>query len=110
MTRTRLAGVCLIGLALLVVITVGGYLFGWWLRADVKDREVSIANHNKGVQTAWSDEALENMAEIEILGHSPNGSAAVAALKNRTCDLIGRLTDNYRNDDRIVVFWERECI
>lgn len=110
MTRTRLAGVCLIALALAVVITVGGYLFGWWLRADVKDREVKIANHNVGVQVAWRDEVLDNLAEVELLGHSPNTGAVVAALTNQTCDLIGRLTDTYRNDRRIVAFWETECI
>lgn len=104
------AGIALIVVSVAVVVLSAGYLFGWWLRADSKNREVRISNTNKGVQTAWRDEALDHISEIDVLANSPNSSAAVAALKNRACDLIGRLTLTYRNDERIVDFWETECI
>lgn len=113
MTRVRRAELVLaIGAAagLALLIAVGIYLAGWWLRADSKDRQVRIDNHNVGVQNAWRDEALDHLTEIEVLQNSPQSTAAVAALKDRTCDLIAKLTDTYRNDGRLVAFWETECV
>lgn len=106
----HVAGICLIAVSVFVVVVAGGYLAGWWLRADSVNRQVRIDNRNVGVQTAWRDEVLEGIGEIELLAHTPGSAAAVAALTNTTCDLIGRLTDTYRNDTRIDTFWETQCI
>jgi len=110
MPRWKTAGEFVTGIAALAAAAVLIYLGAWWLRADTKDRTVQIDNHNTGAQTAWRDETLEHIAEIEVLHHSPQTSAAIAALTDSACDLIGRLTDTYRNDQRIVAFWEKECI
>jgi hypothetical protein len=99
----------LTGLAVIIVIigvVVGGYLGGWWLKKDTTDRRVGIENRNTGVQTAWRDEALDLMNQADLLQEN---APQRRALERQACDLIGRLTDNYRSDDRILTFEETRC-
>lgn len=109
MDKAKVAGACLLGLLVLTAITITVYLGAWWLRGDTKNRQVKIDNRNVGVQTAWRDEALDHITEFELLQNSPQAASAQAAEADRACDLIGRLTDNYRTDPRIDAFAERYC-
>ena len=104
-TMNRLL-VGLLAMAALVTLVGGAYLGYWWLRGDVRDRDVGIRNRNTGAQTAWRDEALDLINQADLL---PEGAPQRGALEAQACDLIGRLTDTYRSDDRIVVFQESEC-
>lgn len=102
--RNVLYGV--LAVVLVVGIAVGGYLGGWWLKSDATDRRVGIENRNTGTQTAWRDEALDLMNQADLLDPSPQREA----LERQACDLIGRLTDTYMTDDRLVAFEEAECL
>jgi len=107
MDRARTVLAALAVAALVVAIVVGGYLGGWWLKKDATNRRVDIRNQNSGVQTAWRDEAIDLINEIELL---PESAPARGALTNQACDLIGRLNDNYRGDARITSFETQECV
>lgn len=93
-------------LVLVAAIIWGGYVFGWWLKKDVTDRQVKIDNRNLGTQQAWQDEVSKTIADFEII--DPSNSAARGALRNKACRLIVKLSDTYRTSD-IDLFYELEC-
>lgn len=93
-------------IAATVVLAVGGYQLGWWLKADSTERQVQIDNSNTGTQTAWHDQAIQGIRDYELV--DPSNTAARGALRNQTCELIARLSDPYR-DNIIVAFEAKEC-
>lgn len=102
-------GVFFIGLGLVVslaVIGVAGWQFGWWLEGKNVDKRVQIQNHNKGVQTAWMDEARNAATDYDLI--DPANTAARGALRTKACDLIVRLTGPYLQSD-LASFQAREC-
>lgn len=94
-------------IALVVAVGVAGWHFGWWLQEKNTDRRVGIENRNLGTQTAWRDEALDLINQADLL---PPEAPQRQALEDQACDLIGRLTDNYKTDDRLLSFEARECV
>jgi hypothetical protein len=101
--RNVLTGLAVV--VLIVAVVVGGYLGGWWLKKDTTDRRVGIQNRNTGVQTAWRHEAHDKVDDYLLV--DPDTPAA-ASLRRSACDLIGRLTDNYL-DDQLAEFQATEC-
>lgn len=96
-----------IGVAvLMVVVGVAGWQLDWWLQEKNVNREVQIDNRNKGVQTAWRDEARNAIADYALVDSS--NTAARGALRFKACGLIDRLVPSYRDDD-IVRFENKEC-
>jgi hypothetical protein len=103
--RTKQALAVAAGVVVAALVVVGGYLGGWWLKADTTDRQVGIDNRNTGTQTAWRDEAHDKVDDYLLL--DPDSPAA-QSLRNSACDLIGRLTDPYVDDD-LADFQATEC-
>lgn len=99
--------IVLVPLAIIAVV-VGGYLGGWWLKADSTDRQVEIDNRNTGTQTAWRDEAENEVQRFLTLPDEPANQAARASLRDGACDLIGRLSDPYVTD-QLADFQTQEC-
>jgi hypothetical protein len=93
-------------LLLVVVIAVGGWQAGWWLQEKNVNRQVQIDNRNKGVQTAWRDEARNAITDYELV--DPSNTAARGALRNKACSLIVRLVPSYKDGD-LVQFETKEC-
>ena len=96
----------ILALLLVVLVTIGGYQLGWWLKKENTDRQVAIDNRNLGTQTAWRDEAYDLINKAELL---PEGAPQSARLKDQACELIGRLTGSYQ-DDALVIFHSEECV
>lgn len=90
---------------LAILVVVGGYQLGWWLKKDITDRQVGIDNRQKGTQTAWHDEAIDLMNQADLL---PEGAPQAANLRKQACQLIARLSDPYL-DDIIIEFQTLEC-
>lgn len=88
------------------VIVFGGWLLGWWFKAENLERRVDLINSNTGTQTAWRDEALDSVAEF--FGTPEDNGAARNAIKRQACDLIGRLDDDYL-DATLAEFFVSEC-
>lgn len=88
-----------------VVLAVGLYLGGWWLRKDTTDRRVGITNRNVGTQTAWHDEAIDLINQGALL---PDNAPQAEALERQACELIGRLTVTHL-DDTLAGFQAQEC-
>ncbi|HEV2929120.1 MAG TPA: hypothetical protein VGW74_10550 [Propionibacteriaceae bacterium] len=96
------------GLAAMVLVfaaCAGLYLGYWWLFEDTTDRRVEVDNRQTGTQTAWQDEAHDQVNDFLLL--DPNTPAA-GSLRNTACDLIGRLSDPYL-DDQLADFQTTEC-
>ena len=100
----KAAGAIIGGLLLIVAITVGGYQLGWWLKAENTNRQVKIDNLNTGTQTAWHDQATQDVRDFYILPDGP----AKAHVRNEACDLIARLSDPYV-DDTLDAFQMENC-
>lgn len=105
MSTAKAVAAGLAALLLLAGIGVAGYQFEWWLRGENTDRQVEIDNRNTGTQTAWRDEAHDAIADLALL---PEGSPQAGSLRRQACDLIGRLTDPYVDDD-LAAFQSTEC-
>lgn len=106
MNKKSITTLVVAGIALAVVLAIGGYQLGWWIKADSTERQVQIDNSNTGTQTAWHDQAVQGIRDYELI--DPGNTAARGALLNQTCELIARLSDPYR-DDTIVTFYNKEC-
>ncbi len=106
MQALRTAAIAAAALLLVGLLCVGVYLGYWWLARDTTDRSVNVTNRNTGTQTAWRDEAIDLINEAELL---PEGSPQAANLRRQACDRIGRLTTDYRQDDRIIEAEETYC-
>lgn len=91
---------------LAVLIGVGGWQAGWWLEGKNVDKRVQIQNRNKGVQTAWMDEARNAVVDYQLV--DPSNTAARGALRTKACDLIYRLSDSYLQPD-LESFQEKQC-
>lgn len=96
----------IVGIILIAAILWGGYLFGWWLKKDQTERRVRIDNEQLGTQTAWHDRALKAVTDYELLDESNTASRGL--LRQQACELIGRLSDSYR-DDTFVAFQQEQC-
>lgn len=94
------------GLLLLAALLVGGRELGWWLKADNTNRQVRIDNLNTGTQTAWHDQAIQDVKNYNLL--DPANTAQRGVLRNEACQYIARLSDPYL-DDILVEFQAQEC-
>ena len=102
----KTASVIIGALILVVVISVGGYQLGWWLKAENTERQVKIDNTNTGTQTAWHDQATQDIKEFYLLDES--NTAARGHLRQEACDYIARLSDPYL-DSNLLEFQALEC-
>lgn len=91
---------------LAAAVTVGGWQAGWWLKGKNVDKQVNIDNRNKGVQTAWRDEARNAVTDFYLV--SVDNTAARGALRIKACGLIDRLVPSYLDDD-LLTFESKEC-
>ena len=94
------------GLLFLVALAIGGRELGWWLRTDNTNRQVKIDNLNTGTQTAWHDQAIQDVKNFYLLDEA--NSAQHGMLRNEACQYIARLSDPYL-DDILVEFQAQEC-
>lgn len=101
----KAVGVTVAVLLVAVVIGVAGWQFGWWLKEKNVDRGVQVQNRNLGTQTAWHDEATDLINQASLL---PDNAPQRAALERQACELIGRLSDPYV-DDNLATFQTQEC-
>ena len=100
--------VWIIGFFLLfTVIGVAGWQIGWWFKTADTNRQVQLDNRNTGVQTAWHDQAVQGVKDYYLTPES--NTAARGALRNQTCELIGRLVDEYKTTE-LVEFEQKECM
>lgn len=106
MRKTTAVFATLGALLLVVVIGVAGWQLDWWLKEKNVNRQVQLDNRNKGVQTAWRDEARNAVTDFELV--DPSNTAARGALRVKACGLIDRLVPSYLDDD-LVRFEAREC-
>lgn len=104
-TRARRVLIGLAAAVLLPATAVGLYLGAWWLRGDTVDRDVRVQNRNTGAQTAWADEARDKVEDFQLLDE---GQPAKASLRRSACELIGRLSDPYV-DDQLATFQAEDC-
>lgn len=90
----------------ITALSLVGWQIGWWFKTENTKRQVELDFNNKGTQTAWRDEAVKTVADYELI--DPSNTAARGALRNKACDLIPRLSDDYRTE-ALDAFYEREC-
>lgn len=106
MNKTKMVFAAIGVIAALAIIGVAGWQFGWWLQEKNVNRQVQIDNRNKGVQTAWMDEARNAIEDYNLI--DPSNTAARGAVRIKACTLIERLVGPYRQDD-LVKFQEEHC-
>lgn len=87
-------------------ISLGGWQLGWWFKTQDTNRQVKLDNRNTGAQTAWRDEVERGIRDYALL--SDANPAQKNAVRNQTCDLIGRLVSVYKSDN-IVQFESEHC-
>lgn len=86
-----------------VVITVGGYQLGWWLKEDAVNRNTQINNNSVARQTALQDEVIDLYSDIAdldviIVEANPEEKTVLLAQKNaltdRFCEAYGKINGN----------------
>jgi hypothetical protein len=96
-----------IGLFVLItILTVAAWQIGWIFKAENVERQVRIDNRHTGVQTAWHDQAVDGVRQFYLIPE--DNSAARGAVRNQTCDLIGRLVPEYITPN-LTQFQQEEC-
>jgi hypothetical protein len=95
---------CVGVIILIALITVAGYLGGWWLQSDVTNRQAHIDRQNYGSQLAYVNKVSDNMAEIasidtQVLSPSLDAgtkaglNAQKVAIVNTTCKTYHLIVD-----------------
>jgi cytoskeletal protein RodZ len=105
--RVRLGSlVAAVAVVFCLAVGVIGWQVGWWFKEQNVNRQVNIDNNNNGTQTAWRDEAQNAIADYALI--DPANTAARGSLRNKACDLIGRLNDDFISPD-LANFYTLEC-
>jgi hypothetical protein len=101
LNAAKVTMIALLSVVALVLITVGGYLGGWWLKEDSTNRNTEIQDSSYGRQTALVDEVLDSaneVARIDVAIASADTATQEAYLSQRAaivltmCDSAAKLT------------------
>ena len=91
---------------LIVVIGVGGYLGGWWLREDAVNRTAQINNDSYNRQNALVEQILDDITEAQ----DPSiVSGQRIAIVSQICDSAGKLTGAISLSFSTEQFISEEC-
>ncbi len=102
---------------LVVVITVGGYLGGWWLNENAVNRQGRINNKSFARQNALREDALDKKRtaldiDVQLTQATPEQSQALRAQRvaviSQFCDDVAQMT-GAQIPDTIATFANQEC-
>jgi hypothetical protein len=95
-------------IALLAVLAVGVWQLGWFVEEENVEQRTRIDNTRTGVQRPIMEEARRTVGDIAVT--SEDNTAARNALTRQACELIARLTDEFREQaDDLVAFEKENC-
>ncbi len=99
-------GAVLGGIALVVLIAVGGWQGGWWLQKASTDRNARIQQDTYGRQNALVEQILDDIKDAETVGIPP---AQRKAIVGQVCDSAAKLTGSIQLSTNAQAFVAREC-
>lgn len=104
------------------IITVGGYLGGWWLQNDSSvrsdkilksqtERRTQINRKSTGYQEAQVDQILDLISEMQELDTLPDQTDQIVAqrenIRVRACRMSAKVLPEFNND--IAAFRVKDC-
>lgn len=111
--------VAIIGVPVLIaVISVAGYLSGWWLKEDVVQRGAEIREDTFARQTALQDQMIGDYRDItninvQLLSATSTMQAPLKAqqkaIQTQFCDGWARLNSGTNLPQIIRAYAQREC-
>jgi uncharacterized protein YgfB (UPF0149 family) len=108
----------LLGILLLVLLAIGGWQLGWWMKEESTNRNTGIANESLARQQARVDEVLdkaETLADIDvqIALVTPEQAKPIlaqrAAVVEQFCNAYGGLTGRLTVPASIDALASEEC-
>lgn len=93
-------------LVLVVVIVIGGYQLGWWLKGNAVNRNAVIQQDSYGRQNALIEQVYNGIKEAETPA-IPAGQRT--AIISQVCDAAGKLTGSIQLTTSAAAFVQREC-
>ncbi len=91
---------------LVVLIVVGGYLGGWWLKKDAVNRTSKINQDSYGRQNALVEAVLDDYREATDQALPPAQRQAIII---QLCDNAGKLSGSIDLPFTIQTFIDTEC-
>lgn len=67
--KNALAGIAVV--AIVILVTVGGYLGGWWLQEDAVNRQTNIDRQSTAFVTSRIEKIRDDIVELESISDSP---------------------------------------
>jgi hypothetical protein len=115
----RTVGMIVGGIVLAVLIVVGLYFLGWFLKEQAVNRNTAINNDSTARQSALANEVTDLHAQITdldvTLAGDLNASQKGAVLTNRAalvdnlCDRYGQMTGKVTISPNVHAFASKEC-
>lgn len=94
------------GLVLLVLLVIGGWQLGWWLKDETVNRNAQILQDSYGRQNALVEQILDDVREAEAGNLPPQ---QVIAITSQICDSAAKLTGTIELPMSAQAFVAREC-
>ena len=106
MSKTGIVLSTLGGLLLIVLLAIGGWQLGWWLKDETVNRNAEILQDSFGRQNALVEQILDDVREVEAGNVPPN---QVIAITSQICDSAAKLTGTIQLPQSAASFVAREC-
>lgn len=114
-THAATVGVTLGGLVLVVLLVLGGYFGGWWLRTDIANRGAHLRRATFEQQTTYRDEMVRKIADVRSIDtqitEAPDQAPQLQAQRRAVVDIVCRDNTHINGglDPATASFVEREC-
>lgn len=95
-----------LGVILLAVVSVGGYLLGWWIKEDSTNRTSRIKQQSYARQEALVDQILDDIAEAQ---DPAIPDAQRAAIVSQICASAAKVTGSIALPITATTFIAQEC-
>lgn len=105
MKAIRNAGALVLGLFIVVVLVVGLFLGGWWLKEYGVNRNAQINQDGYGRQNALVEQILDDIGEAE--GSIPDNQRI--AVIDGVCDSAAKLTGTIQLPPNAQQFIQENC-
>lgn len=99
----------------IVLVVVGGYLGGWWLKTDVTNRNSKLVRGSFEQQTTYRDEMIRRISDVQSIdlqiAQSPELRPQLEAQRRAIVNIVCRDNTHIQGglDNSIAAFVSKEC-
>lgn len=115
MSKAGVALATIGSIILVIVIVVGGYLGGWWLKTDVNNRQAHLNRTTFEQQTTYRDEMVRKIQDVKAIDvqivEAPDAVDQLKAQRVAIVNIVCRDDTHISGglDDATQTFVTQEC-